>query len=88
MLYMIYMTTTGKRISAHHAWAYVNKFRNTLASILVSKNIDLQTSKVKTADIPSTNSWTNPFLRDYFDGDIDGGISQLFDLENYDDSDY
>ena len=35
--------------------------------------------------------WTvimNPFQRDYFDGDIAGGISQLFELENYDSSEY
>ena len=28
----------------------------------------------------------NPLQRDYFDGDIASGISQLFELENYDSS--
>ena len=33
-------------------------------------------------------AWLNPIQRDYFDGDIAGGISQLFELENYDSSEY
>ena len=33
-------------------------------------------------------SLAESFQRDYFDGDIAGGISQLFDLENYDSTEY
>jgi len=33
-------------------------------------------------------AWLYPFQRDYFDGDIAGGISKLFELENYDSTEY